>query len=102
MAPASMAFASPLNQPASGSGSVGIRLVPLAGASSNDLASSYVVDRLAPGTSLTRSVEVDNTTHAIIDVSVYPAAASIVQGHFAFAPSHDGNDLSSWTAVRHD
>jgi hypothetical protein len=99
----SVAFASPSNQPASGSGSVGIRLIPLAGASPNDsLGSSYVVDRLAPGASLTRSVEIDNTTHSIIDVSVYPAAASIVRGSFAFAPSNGGNELSSWTSVSHD
>jgi hypothetical protein len=99
IAPASMAFASPRSQSAAGSGSVGIRLLPLAGASSNSLASSYVVDRLAPGTILTRDVEIDNTTHAIIDVSVYPAAASIVRGHFAFAPGNGGNELSNWTSV---
>ena len=97
-----LALASP-SQSASGSGSVGIRLVPLAGASPIDsLASSYVVDRLAPGTTLTRRVEIDNTTHSTIDVSVYPAAAGIVRGRFAFAPGHDGNELSSWTSVGHD
>lgn len=98
-----VAFASPPSQSATGSGSVGIRLVPLAGASPDDpLASSYVVDRLAPGTSLTRSVEIDNTTRSYIDVSVYPAAASIVRGHFTFAPSEAGTELSGWTSVGRD
>jgi len=103
VAPVGMAFASSPDQPAAGSGSVGIRLVPLAGASPDGtLASSYVVDRLAPGTNLTRSVEIDNTTRSTIDVSVYPAGAGIVRGRFAFAPGHGGNELSSWTSVSDD
>jgi hypothetical protein len=102
IAPAGMAFASAPG-PSAGSGSVGIRLVPLAGAASGDtLASSYVVGRLAPGTGLTRSVEIDNTTRATLDVSVYPAAAGIVGGRFAFAPGKGGNELSSWTSVSRD
>jgi hypothetical protein len=52
--------------------------------------------------SLTRSVEIDNATHSIIDVSVYPTAASIVRGRFAFAPGSSGNDLSGWTSVSND
>jgi hypothetical protein len=57
---------------------------------------------MAAGARLTRSVELDNTTRSIVDVSVYPAAASIVRGRFAFAPARDGNDLSSWTSVSHE
>jgi hypothetical protein len=82
------------------SGSVGIRLIAVAQtAPSNPLAATYVVDRLAPGTTLTRSVEIDNDTRAITDVSVYPAAASVVRGNFVFAPGHGGNELSSWTSL---
>jgi hypothetical protein len=100
IAPASRAFASLPNLSSTDSGSVGIRLVAVPGASTGDpLASSYVVDRLAPGTGITRSVEIDNDSHSTVDVSVYPAAASIVRGTFAFAPGHSANDLSSWTSV---
>jgi hypothetical protein len=99
LAPASIAFAAPPN-PASSLGSVGIRLVALPGASpTNPLGSSYVVDRLPPGTSLSRSVEIDNHTRSNVDVSVYPASASILGGGLAFAAGHAGNELSSWISV---
>jgi hypothetical protein len=100
--PTSSALASSPNRATAPSGSVGIRLIAVAHATPGDpLANSYIVDRLAPGTTLTRSVEVDNDTGATADVSVYPAAASIVRGSFVFARGHSGNDLSSWASVSH-
>jgi hypothetical protein len=99
LAPASIAFAAPPS-PASTAGSIGIRLVPLPGTSPDDpLGSSYVVDRLPPAASLRRGVEIDNHTRSTVDISVYPAAASIVRGGLAFAAGHAGNELSSWTSV---
>ena len=101
--PMSNASGAPPSRSSPTTGSVGIRLVAVPGtAPSNPLASSYVVDMLAPGTKLSRSVEIDNDTDASVDVSVYPAAASIVRGNFAFAASTNGNELSSWTSVNHD
>jgi hypothetical protein len=98
--PESNAFASPADHTTVGSGSIGIRLLAAPGASAdNALADSYVVDRLAPGQSINRSVEIDNDTDANASVSVYAAAASIVRGSFAFAPGHSANMLSSWTSV---
>lgn len=98
--PASSAFASV--QPGSGANSIGIRLVPEPGASPDALARSYVVDQLAPGTSVTRTVEIDNTTPATADVSVYPAGASVNRGNIEFAPGHSQDELSSWTSVSSD
>jgi hypothetical protein len=101
--PTASAFASVPNRPAPGSGSIGIRLVPAPGAlPDNALARSYVVDRLAPGMSIRRGVEIDNNTRAIADISVYPAAASVDRGSFAFNPGHGQNELSSWTSVSSD
>jgi hypothetical protein len=101
--PESIAVAAPPQQLGTRPGSIGIRLVAAPGASPNgSLASSYIVDRLAPGTSIVRNVEIDNTTRASVDVSVYSAAASILRGSFSFAPGHNGNDLSRWTSVGHD
>jgi len=101
--PLSSAFASPANRAATTTGSVGIRLVAVPGASLKDpLASSYVVDAMAPGTRLTRSVEIDNDTSASVAVAVYPAAASIVRGNFAFASGNSANELSGWTSLSHD
>ena len=61
-----------------------------------------MVEQLAPGTRVRRRVEISNTTRSIVDVLVYPAGASLQHGEFAFASGHDGNQLSSWTAVSRD
>jgi hypothetical protein len=99
--PVSSAFAS--EQPSSGANSIGIRLLAEPGVpSTNPLARSYVFDQLAPGASLTRTVEIDNTTSATADISVYPAGASIVGGKFSFAPGTSQDELSSWTSFSSD
>jgi hypothetical protein len=96
--PASGAFAQSGTTPPD---SVGIRLIAPPNASPNEpLASPYVVDRLAPGSTLTRRFEVDNASNSSVAVSVYAAAADIERGSFAFAAGHGQNQLSSWTSVR--
>ena len=86
-------------QPVSDSG-IGIRIVDVpATARRNDpLALSYIVNQLAPGTSVRRQLEITNSTPTTASVAVYPAAASFRQGGFAFAAGHTGNELSSWTS----
>ena len=85
---------------AAGSGSIGIRLVDVPVDSGNDpLARSYIVDRVAPGTTIRRRVEVVNTTGSTAAVAIYPAAASLRRSKFGFAPGHTGNELSSWTSL---
>jgi hypothetical protein len=82
------------------SGGIGIRLVPGGSSESAEpLSLSYVVERLTPGSSVTRQIEISNTTDATADVAVFPAAASIVKGKFSFAPGHTGDLLSSWTTI---
>ena len=46
-------------------------------------------------------MEIDNDTDRSVDVSVYPAAATVVRGNFAFASGRSSNELSSWTSVGH-
>ena len=101
LAPASDVLAAIPHQPTPGQGSIGIRLIALPGGSgANPLARLYVLDRLAPGTTIRRRVEIINTTRAMADVTIYPAAAMIVRGAFEFAAAVDGQDeLSSWTSV---
>ena len=68
--------------------------------SRNDpLAFSYIVNRVAPGTTVQRRIEVSNSTRSTTAVAVYSAAASIHQGDFAFGPNHKENELSGWTSV---
>jgi hypothetical protein len=82
-------------------GTIGVRLVDAPTAAVSDpRAQMYIVDHLAPGTVITRRVEVSNGTTANAHIALYPSAASIVQGSFIGAASNAANDLSSWTTVR--
>jgi hypothetical protein len=85
--------------PAAPPGSIGVQLMPSGTVSSDPLARSYVVGHLAPGSTITRTIQVSNTTKGLATISVYPAAASLKQGAFSFASGHSANDLSEWTAV---
>jgi hypothetical protein len=88
---------------AAGSDGIGILLADVLARSHDDpLARSYIVDRLAPGTSVTRRVEIVNSTRSPADVAVYPAAAGVRRGTFRFAPGHSRTELSSWTSVSRD
>jgi hypothetical protein len=83
-------------------GGIGIRLADAPTDPSDLLARSYIVERLAPGTSVSRRVEISNTTTATADVAVYVAAAGLRQGQFAFAADRTQNQLSTWTSVSQD
>jgi hypothetical protein len=80
---------------------IGIQLAGVPGGSSADpLARLYIIDRLAPGSSLTRRVEITNTTKASAYVAVYAAGATVGRGGFAFESGHSQDELSSWTSAR--
>ena len=81
-------------------GSVGVRLLDVpADAVNNPRARAYIVDALAPGTTIHRRMEVSNTTASAQHVAVYAAAAVITGGSFVGAAAHTANDLSTWTTV---
>jgi len=81
-------------------GGIGVRLIADATSSSAEpLGLTYIVERLTPGSRMTRQVEISNTTDATADIVVFTAAASIVKGKFSFAPGRTGDTLSSWTSV---
>jgi hypothetical protein len=100
MIPASGGLAA-LSQPTADSGSIGIRIIDVPpGSSRNDpLALSYIVNRLAPGKTIQRRIEVSNSTRSTAAVAVYPAAAGLRQGEFVFGPNHTKNELAGWTSV---
>jgi hypothetical protein len=94
------AFALPVAASAAGQGGITARLIAAPGASSKDpLARVAVVAKLAAGTTISRTVEISNTTASPAALTVYPAAASNVSGRFAFAAGHTQNELSSWIHV---
>jgi len=84
---------------AAGSGGIGVRLVALPGATPDPLARSYIVDRLSPGTTLHRTIEIRNGTASPAQVAVYVAGADLQRGAFQFASGRTRNELSSWASV---
>jgi hypothetical protein len=94
------AFSLPAAASAAGQGGIGARLIATPGVSSrNQLARISILATLAPGATLSRTVEVSNTTDSAAAVTVYPAAASNFSGRFAFAAGHTQNELSGWMRV---
>lgn len=84
---------------AAGSRGIGIRLVALPGATRDPLARSYIIDRLSPGATLRRTIEIHNGTASPTQVAVYVAGADLLGGAFRFASGHTRNELSSWASV---
>jgi hypothetical protein len=81
-------------------GSLGIRLVDIPTDRADDpRAYAYVIDHLAPGTTIERTIEVSNTTDSAMRVELYAAAASIEGGRFVGADGRTQNDVSTWTSV---
>src|ERR1700722_4439378 len=89
-----------VSAPTTGPGSVGWRLLDApADEVTTPRARAYIVDNLAPGTTIHRRMEVSNTTTSAQHVAVYAAAAAITGGSFVGAAAHTANDLSTWTTV---
>jgi len=80
-------------------GGIGIRLVNTPTDALDLLARSYIVDQVAPGSTLHRRLEIRNSTRSMAHVTVYAAAADLRHGVFSFAAGHSRNELSSWTTV---
>lgn len=79
---------------------VGIRIVDVPTSRADDpRAHQYIVDHVAPGTTVTRRVEVSNNTTETQLVQLYPAAAGIRDGNFQFADGRAANDLTGWTTI---
>jgi hypothetical protein len=60
---------------------------------------TYIVDHLAPGTTIRRHVEVSNSSNEPLLSEVYPAAAEVMNGTFGLAPGRTPNELSGWMSV---
>jgi hypothetical protein len=81
-------------------GGIGLRLVDAPVTARDDpRARVYIVDHLAPGTSISRRIEVANTTASTQHLDLYPAAATIKDGSFVGEAGATANELSTWTTV---
>jgi hypothetical protein len=81
-----------------GSG-IGIRLADVPANSVDPRAHSYIVDQVAPGTTIRRRIEIVNSTGSAANIALYPAAAGLRGSRFGFAPGHSRNELTSWTSM---
>jgi len=70
-----------------------------ANVASDPRAQSYIVDHVAPGTTLVRHVEVSNDTAQSRDIALYVAAADVGGGEFRFGDAGAANELTGWTTV---
>lgn len=83
-----------------GDAAIGIRLVDVPEATLDDpRARNYIVDNVAPGSTIQRRVEVTNEGGTAQSVTMYAASAQIVDGVFTGDAEGSANDLSSWTAL---
>ena len=92
----------PVPQPAhaQATGSIGIRLLDAPTERADDpRARQYIVDHLAPGTTINRRVEVSNDTDAPQTIQLYAAAASVDAGDFRFGDGRAESELTTWTSV---
>lgn len=81
-------------------GSLTIRLLEAAEERRGDpRAQVYVNDHLAPGDSITRRIEVVNTTGDAARLDFYAAAAEVSGGSFVIADGRAGNELVEWMSV---
>lgn len=79
---------------------VGIRIVDVpTGRADDPRARQYIVDHLAPGTTITRGVEVSNDTTTPQAVRLYPGAATIADGGMVFSDKEAVSDLTTWTTI---
>ncbi len=79
---------------------IGIRLLDVPTSRADDpRARVYIVDHVAPGTTIQRRVQVANETHRKVLLSLYVGSATIRGGAFVPANDQDATDLSSWTSL---
>ncbi len=65
----------------------------------NPRAHDYIIDHVAPGTTISRQIGVSNGDPQPVYLSFYPVAATIGGGIFAPGAGHAANDLTSWTTM---
>lgn len=79
---------------------IGIRLLDIPSSTQGDpRARAYIIDRLKPGTEITRRIQVENNTDSTQTIRLYPGAASIDGGSFIGAESGSINELTTWTSL---
>src|SRR3954464_8535974 len=100
------AFVAPATPAYSASGAahkhpgLGIRLLEAPTALANDpRAHIYIIDHLAPGTTIKRKVQVSDGTVNPLDVSLYAAGSQIKGGVWSPFSGNQPDELSQWISM---
>lgn len=81
-------------------GSIGIKLLDAPASLANDpRARVYIIDHVAPGTTIQRHIQVSNNSSAPQHLLLYGGAASITQGGWEADGGVGGNDLATWITL---
>lgn len=100
MAGATGAFAQTSSTAPGPDAGLGIRLVEIPASRAEDpRAKSYIIDHLAPGTTIRRTIELSNGETRALPVELYSGGATLADGSFTFAERGGTNELSKWIAV---
>lgn len=84
-------------------GQLSVRLVDAPEAARDEpRARTYVVDHLAPGSRITRRLQVANGTDRPQAVELYPGPSEIVDGLWSPEAAGETSDLTSWTVLGRD
>ncbi len=79
---------------------VGIRLTEVPESLANDpRARLYIIDRVAPGTTFSRAVEISNDSPNAHLIDVYASGASISAAAFIGSEGSTANELSTWVSL---
>jgi hypothetical protein len=83
-----------------GSSGIGIQLMEgPANRKKDPRAHRYIVDHLAPGTTVRRKLKVINNSAEARRVELYPAAAGIEKASFVFGAHRKVNELTTWITL---
>jgi hypothetical protein len=81
-------------------GSVGIKLLDAPVERADDpRAKLYIVDHVAPGTTIQRRLQVNNSLDEPTTVDLYPGAVTLLEGRFHAEPKQVTTELTEWTTV---
>ena len=98
--PATGAWARAASEPVPG---LGVRLLEGPADNLDDpRAHDYIIDHVAPGTTISRRIGFSNGDERPIDLSFYAAGADIGGDAFAVLPGREGNELTSWITFSTD
>lgn len=86
------------SEPSPGTISIGLREIPVKHLN-DPRARRYIVDHVAPGTTITRRLEVSNHTDATQRIDLYTGPATIESGSFVPAAPRESSSLTRWTSL---